>query len=88
MLLEPPHHFAIGTCEIGALELVPRAFDSDERCGHARLRQRRVHRLPFDYRDDPVGATLVALVAIAALGGDLPARRATRVGPALALKPR
>ena len=34
------------------------------------------------------GATLVALVGVAACGGYLPARRATRVEPALALKPR
>ena len=35
-----------------------------------------------------LGATLVALVVVAACGAYLPARRATRVDPALALKPR
>jgi len=34
------------------------------------------------------GAVLVALAVVAACGGYLPARRATRVDPALALKPR
>jgi hypothetical protein len=58
MLLEPPHHFGIGTCEIGAQESMSRAFDSDERRGHARLRQSRVHRFPFDHRDDRVGVAV------------------------------
>ena len=55
MLLEPPHHCGIGALETGALEPVPRAFNANERRGHARLRQRRVHRLPLEHRDDCVG---------------------------------
>jgi len=33
MLLEPPHHLAIGTREIGAIKSVSRAFDSARRDG-------------------------------------------------------
>jgi hypothetical protein len=44
MLLEPPHHFGSGTCEIGAIKPVSNAFDSDERRGHASLRACRVSR--------------------------------------------
>ena len=55
MSLEPLHHCRIGAREIGTLEPVSRAFNTNERRGHARFRQRHVHRLPLDYRDDWVG---------------------------------
>ncbi|HEU5182914.1 MAG TPA: hypothetical protein VFU01_00005, partial [Gemmatimonadaceae bacterium] len=32
--------------------------DSDERCRHAGLRQRFVHRLSLDDRDDPIGVAV------------------------------
>jgi hypothetical protein len=41
-------HCGIGTLEIGALEPVPRAFNADERRGHARFRQRPVPRSILD----------------------------------------
>lgn len=56
MPLEPLQHCGIDTLKIGALEPVPRAFNANEQRGHARLRQRSVHRLPLDHRDDCVGA--------------------------------
>ena len=58
MPLEPLHHCGIGALEIGALEPVPRAFNANERRGHARLRQRRLHRLPLDHRDGRVGVAV------------------------------
>ena len=58
MLLEPLHHCGIGSLEMGPREPVSRAFDSNERRGHAHLRQCRVHRLPLGDRDDRVGVAV------------------------------
>ena len=61
MLLEPLHQCGIGALEIGgsgALEPVSGAFDSNERRGHARFRQRSVHRLSLVYRDGRVGVAV------------------------------
>ena len=58
MPLEPLHQCGIDTLEIRASKPVPRAFNAHERRGHARLRQRPVHRLALDDRDDPVGVTV------------------------------
>jgi hypothetical protein len=61
MLLEPLQHCGTGALEIGgsgALEPVSRAFDSNERRGHARFRQRRVHRLSLVYRNGRVGVAV------------------------------
>lgn len=58
MLLEPLHQCGIGALAIGgsgALEPVSRAFDSNERRGHARFRQRSVHRR---VTEEPCTATL------------------------------
>ena len=52
VLLEPLHQCGKGALEIGgngALEPVSRAVDSNERRGHARFPQRRVHRLSLVY---------------------------------------
>ena len=58
MPLEPLHHRGIDTLEIGAPERVASACNAQERRGHARPGQRRVHRLPLDDWDGLVGVAM------------------------------